>query len=491
MFGGALIISGCAQSVNTVSKIAEVIYDPNIQVGSNEVQPSKVSVAALTEQANVTTSAKKQSIFSSNLQKKYQLRIFELGKKQQSNKEGKISAAQMQAVFSGKYVAKHDFYLELEGYRFIQHFKINKNARYIIAVVHFKDPLCTIWSSLKPVKAIGGEYNFYFKGHSQNFTFKSENEISGPNSESLIDTSYQGNCNLSDSLAEAAAVQKSSADLGIEEKAVVAVSVPRLSQVTEIKKIDEIKAQSQIKEVLNQANPDRDSLPHVVEYPARGKTKTYEKKALHTIVKGPEKAVKNTVINNDLNTQVVVEDYRAPLSKVKTKGTNRKINQDISSKASRSLQTKKIVVKEYPSKRSVSPSAITTLKQKTPITIAPTIKKHQVEVITKPIYEDLATNKIKEMLLTTAELATLPKYTDELSNTVYLVSGFGVVETDKEPLNIRKLPGLNHKKIATLQKGAFVQIQRFTVKQKGWLFIESEETKPGWVSEQFVDWKRL
>ncbi len=228
-----LLITGCASSVKVVSKVAEVIYDPNVQVGSNETQPSKVSVAVLTERADTTVSpSAKHRYFSSGLATNhYLLKIYELDENVLGGENvSTLTANQVMAVMGGEYLEKHEYYVKLDGFRFIKHFSVDKKVANLLAVVYFEEPQCTLWSTLRGVKSIGEEYNFYLKATERRFLFRSELDVSSPGEKIKIDNRYIGVCGGQDNalLAKVQAPESRSKVLTLirsHQEAVVSQSV--------------------------------------------------------------------------------------------------------------------------------------------------------------------------------------------------------------------------------------------------------------------------
>ncbi len=192
-----LLITGCASSVKVVGKVAEVLYDPSVQVGPNEIQLSEVSLAVLTKSADTTVSptAKHRSFSSGLATDHYLLKIYELDEKISGSEDvSTLTANQVMAVMGGGYLEKHEYYVKLDGFRFIKHFAVNKKATNLLAVVYFEEPQCTLWSALRGVKSIGEEYNFYLKATERRFLFRSELDVSSPGEKIKIDNRYIGVC---------------------------------------------------------------------------------------------------------------------------------------------------------------------------------------------------------------------------------------------------------------------------------------------------------
>ena len=405
-----LVLSGCSSTVETVTKVAEVIYDPDIQVGSNEIQPSELSISALTVNADTTVSnTKKRSFFSPKVRKGYFLfQLYQVSNKTLTNSEnGVLNANQVISIMQGRYLAKHQFYLKSDGYRFIKHFKVDKEVGALLALVHFEEPKCSVWKTLSVVKNIGEEYNFFLKANERNFIFKSELDVSAPGEPIKVDNRFLGTCKEQLNASEAQVLE-------IEEDQ------------------DVLEAIEQHQKSSSFLKPSNDVLENQKDYKEQliAPSKK-EAKVLITSEKAAEPNVKVPVVPQK---SVVIEDFQIVSNKMITE--------------------QGVVTDHIASKNNRRTSAKVVVPLKT----------------TDDVIEALVKKKIHSLVLTPAQLAVLPKYKNDQGNLIYFVTGVGSVKTANESLNIRKAPGINSPRVATIRNKKSVQVQQYTPDLNGWLY---------------------
>mgnify|MGYP001942587706 FL=1 len=429
-----LLLAGCSTTVETVTKVAEVIYDPDIQVGSNEMQPSELSISALTVNADTTVSnTKKRSFFSPKVRKGYFLfQLYQVSNKTLAKSEkGILNANQVISVMQGKYLAKHQFYLKSNGYRFIKHFKVDREVGALLALVHFEEPQCSVWSTLTVVKNIGEEYNFFLKANERSFIFKSELDVSAPGEPIKVDNRFLGACKEQINASKAQVIE-----IEEDQDILEAIEQHQMNPSLSISSSDVHENGKGYKEQL--ITPSKDS--NVL----MAKTKSSKDfLSVATVAATSKKAV-------------VIEDF-----KVDRKNTRPTEEATLSNNRASKVKGR------------------TTGKEDAPLKT------------TNDVIEALVKKKIHSLVLTPAQLAVLPKYKNDQGNLVYFVTGVGNVKTVNESLNIRQAPGIESPRVATIRNKKSVQVQQYTPDLNGWLYIESEGVKPGWVSEPFVDWKTL
>ena len=458
-----LLITGCSSTVETVTKVAEVIYDPDIQVGSNEMQPSELSISALTVNADTTVSnTKKRSFFSAKVRKGFYLfRLYQIDNKMLASSEGGIlNANQVLKVMQGEYLEKHQFYLKRDGYRFIKHFKVDKEVAALLALVHFEEPQCSVWTTLNVVKNIGEEYNYFLKADERSFIFKSELDVSAPGEPIKIDNRFIGTCKNQ--------VNASAADvLEIEEDQDIIEAIQQHQGAASLATLNKkgVEDANGYKEQLVLATKDKKSGSQIKDSSNNIKFKA----------PNSNKPVKKIQEPRNARKVVVVEDYQL----------------DKANKQEQEIETiklpPKVVVKKESLNKQSSGNSNDDYSSEEKLAIS---QKATVPIkTTNDVIDDLVKKKIHTLVLSPKQLAALPKYQNEQGNHVYFVTGIGRIKTTNESLNIRQAPGVSSPKIATIQDKKSVQVQQYTPDLNGWLYIESEGVKPGWVSEPFVDWK--
>ncbi|MGB1239339.1 MAG: SH3 domain-containing protein [Pseudomonadales bacterium] len=407
-----VLLTGCANTVKTAGKVAEVIYDPDIQVGPNEMQPSKVSLAALSQGAQTTVSPNvKRGLFAASpAPNSYSITLYEIGSEYFAKaEEGVLSANAALAIADGEYIAKHQYSLKVDGYRFVDHFAVDEAIKGLIAMIEFEEPKCAVWSPVRAIKGTGEEYNFYFMGEEQHFLLRSEQDISAPGEPVKKDNRFIGNCgNQFNALAADADPQ------GEVPKLVMAYQ--RAAHEAPILSLMSAQA-APVDEVVSV----NDSAPVV-----------------------PQQAVAQVV-------------HKQPAVQKSAATQARTIEQPIAA---------------APSSAKVASAA-------------------PRQANTQTVIDQVLNNQSARQWLQPASLARYPSAEDARGQRIYFIAGLGRVDISSGALSVRAQPGLESRRTTLLAKGKAVQVHRYSAQGKGWIYVESEGARPGWVSEPLVDWRPL
>ena len=446
---GCFVLSGCASTVKTAGKVAEVMYDPDIQVGPNEVQFSKVSLAVLSEDVLTTLSSnKRRGLFGSKIPANYYLlSLYELNQAYfNKTEDGILSANDALAIVDGKYLAKHQYYLKLNGYRFVKHFTLDEDAKGLLAVVNYQQPKCIVWSTVRSIKNIGEEYNFYLQGHDQGFILRSEQDVTAPGEQIKIDNRFLGQCEEQEN-AVIATVNMPMSNLvksymnAADQEAVEAL-VPNEKPAVAQKVNDNVDVLA--KQSKKPVSQPKGMLASVVEDYEPAVNNTARAKPL---VVSQQSAVVKPVIKSEYKPPTIVEDYEIPqIDNVKSKP--------------------KSSVKKAESATQVSDSV------------------EQVQNV------DVGLESVN-LGLDSAVLEAFPFKDNEQGQRVYFLIGMGYIKTKGNALVVRSQPSVQSQKLSVIGDAKSLQVQRYSPSNGGWLYIESEGVQSGWVKESFVKWQLM
>jgi len=449
------VLAGCASTVKTAGKVAEVIYNPDIQVGPNEIQLSKLSLAVLSEDVLTTLAPNKSnSSFGSKIPANYYLlSLYELNQAYfNKSKNGILSANDALAVVDGQYLAKHQYYLKLNGYRFIEHFSVDEDVKGVLAVVNYQQPKCMVWSTVRTIKNIGEEYNFYLQGKKQGFTFRSEQDVTAPGEPIKIDNRFFGQCQEQENAVTATVnMPMSKLVQSYMNAAEQGVAKPLQSEppntITSVPQYINDNIVVAANQSVRSDDQPKSLMPRIVEdyEPAiNNNNRTNIDKMSSTVIlkKGkaldmaqPEVVVKPT-IKSQYRPPSIVEDYQVPLNNhVKSKVLSNK----------EAAQVSKIVTQVKPAGDS----------------------------------------------LDSAALETLPFKISKQGQRVYFLTGIGYIKTKGNALVIRIEPDAKSQKLSVIGNAKSLQVLRYSPANGGWVYIESEGVKTGWVKESFVKWQLM
>ncbi|MEM5527565.1 hypothetical protein WN093_01925 [Gammaproteobacteria bacterium AS21] len=485
-----LLLTACASSVNTAGKVAQVIYNPDIQVGPNEVQLSKVSLAALSDDVVTTLSAvKRGGIFGSKVPANYYLlSLYELDQTYfKKARNGILSANDALDVIDGEYLAKHQYYLKLNGYRFIKHFSVDENVKGLFGVVNYQQPKCVVWSSVQPIKNIGEEYNLYLQGQGQAFTLRSEKDITAPGEPLKIDNRFFGQCG-NQANAVAASVDNPMSKLvesylqapatSLKQNQVVGKkSVSILDNVDSLAKAPSIEVQQP--EVLSSTTIVED-----YQYPIKNSSASPASKAVVSDAKAAVAAVAAVTEVTEvtevaqpevLSNTTIVEDYQYPIKNSSTSPVSKaaKTPAKAVAVAQPEVLSNTTIVEDYqrPISSAESQSVVENNKA------AAYIKASHVE-------KTQSTNTQLDSHIQKTHAAKI----NEHGHRIFLVTGLGYIKTKGNALVVRIQPDGGSQKLSIIGNGTSLQVQRYSPANNGWLYIESEAVKSGWVRASFVNW---
>jgi hypothetical protein len=485
MLISCLVLTGCASTVKTAGKVAEVIYNPDIQVGPNEVQLSKVSLAALSDNVLTTLLPKNGSAaFATKVPANYYLlSLYELDqfffKKAQN---GVLSANDTLAVIDGGYLAKHQYYLKLNGYRFIKHFAVDEDVKGLFAVVNYQQPKCVIWSSVQPITNIGEEYNLYLQGQEQGFTLRSEKDVTAPGEPLKIDNRFFGQCEKqANAVAGSVNLPMSKLVASYMQAATVNLVTPAV-----LLKPDQVRVPILANDVVSYAKT-----------PATAVLQS-EVLSMTTIVEDYQYSTKDNATVSPVP-KAVVNEYKAPVTAARQP----------------KMLSKTTIVEDYqyPTKDTALPVSKTVINElKTPViaVIDPTIVSNTTIIEDyQPLVssvvrsqnivksnktaehiasESIEQNLLKETQLDSSILTTYPVKINEHGHRVYFMTGLGYIKTKGNALVIRVQPDVDSQKLSVIGNAKSLQVQRYSPSNDGWLYIESEGVTSGWVRASFVNW---
>lgn len=147
VLAGLLLLSACT----TMGKVADVVMDPDIQVGSNADQPSTLGVTLLAEpDVNPNGSGEASPI-------ELQLLWLAEDSKLLASDYDQLAAGPKEAL--GKNYIDHQEFTLLPGqYKYIPPAKLDEQTRYIGVIAHYADPDRAQWRKVIKVKSTGEAY---------------------------------------------------------------------------------------------------------------------------------------------------------------------------------------------------------------------------------------------------------------------------------------------------------------------------------------------
>lgn len=160
-----LLLSGC----ETLSKIGQVIMDPNTPVGKNNEQPSKYGVSLVAEnninpnRRNDPAPIEVQLIFMSD------------DSMLLSADYDQISAS-LKDTLGKNYIEHQDFTLLPGQFKFVSPAELDKKINYIGVVAHFSQPNKSQWKKAVRVEPNGHNYQLLVHANASEVSLKKEEQ---------------------------------------------------------------------------------------------------------------------------------------------------------------------------------------------------------------------------------------------------------------------------------------------------------------------------
>ena len=146
-FACLMTLAGCT----TMGKMADVMMDPDIQVGSNDDQPSTLGFSLLAERdVNPNESGEAAPI-------EFQVVLLAEDSKLLATDYDQVTADVEKAL--GKNYLDHQEYTLLPGqYKYLPPIKLDEETRYIGVIARYADPDHAQWRKVIKVKSMGQAY---------------------------------------------------------------------------------------------------------------------------------------------------------------------------------------------------------------------------------------------------------------------------------------------------------------------------------------------
>ena len=146
-FACLMTLAGCT----TMGKMADVMMDPDIQVGSNDDQPSTLGFSLLAERdINPNESGEAAPI-------EFQVVLLAEDSKLLATDYDQVTADVEKAL--GKNYLDHQEYTLLPGqYKYLPPIKLDEETRYIGVIARYADPDHAQWRKVIKVKSMGQAY---------------------------------------------------------------------------------------------------------------------------------------------------------------------------------------------------------------------------------------------------------------------------------------------------------------------------------------------
>ena len=146
-FACLMTLAGCT----TMGKMADVMMDPDIQVGSNDEQPSTLGFSLLAERdVNPNESGEAAPI-------EFQVVLLAEDSKLLATDYDQVTADVEKAL--GKNYLDHQEYTLLPGqYKYLPPIKLDEETRYIGVIARYADPDHAQWRKVIKVKSMGLAY---------------------------------------------------------------------------------------------------------------------------------------------------------------------------------------------------------------------------------------------------------------------------------------------------------------------------------------------
>ena len=147
VLAGLLLLSACT----TLGKVADVVMDPDIQVGSNADQPSTLGVTLLAEpDVNPNGGGEASPI-------ELQLLWLAEDSKLLASDYDQLAAGPKEAL-GQNYIDHQEFTLLPGQYKYLPPAKLDEQTRYIGVIAHYADPDRAQWRKVIKVKSMGQAY---------------------------------------------------------------------------------------------------------------------------------------------------------------------------------------------------------------------------------------------------------------------------------------------------------------------------------------------
>lgn len=144
----SLILTGC----ETVTKLGQVIKNPDIQVGKLAEQPSEVTVTLLTESdTNLNADGEAAAV-------DVQLIFMSDDSKLQAADYDQIASTPLPDVLGKNYIDHQDFNLQPDTIKTLPPVKMDEKTQFIGVVAYFSDDQVTEWKHIEPVEGTGHSY---------------------------------------------------------------------------------------------------------------------------------------------------------------------------------------------------------------------------------------------------------------------------------------------------------------------------------------------
>lgn len=147
-----LQLAACSSAWNATKKTAQVLWDPSIPVGEAKDLPTQLtySMYAL-DKVNPNAAGDATPL---------ELVVYEL------EDDSKFLAADFDSLkadykeaLGSNYIDHSDYTLLPGQFKFIDHFAVDEDTRYIGIMAHFNDPEVAQWKKVVKIKPMGREYH--------------------------------------------------------------------------------------------------------------------------------------------------------------------------------------------------------------------------------------------------------------------------------------------------------------------------------------------
>jgi len=163
-FACLMTLAGCT----TMGKMADVMMDPDIQVGSNDEQPSTLGFSLLAERdVNPNESGEAAPI-------EFQVVLLAEDSKLLATDYDQVTADVEKAL--GKNYLDHQEYTLLPGqYKYLPPIKLDEETRYIGVIARYADPDHAQWRKVIKVKSMGQAYQILVHLRQAKWNYKKKN----------------------------------------------------------------------------------------------------------------------------------------------------------------------------------------------------------------------------------------------------------------------------------------------------------------------------
>lgn len=155
----SIVLIGCSSTLETATKIGQIISDPSTPVGPIEDRPSTMALTLLTDNnVNPNDDGEPSPL---------ELQVIYLSEdsKLLASYYEQFEGDSLKNILGKNYISHQDYAVQPDQYKVISDITLDKDTRYLGVIAYYSDPEKAQWRKVIPIKGKGYHYNIlvYFK----------------------------------------------------------------------------------------------------------------------------------------------------------------------------------------------------------------------------------------------------------------------------------------------------------------------------------------